>query len=75
MALLEDLRPNLLEMSFEEASVLFQQYTIKREYDLQRVTITPKTTGKKATGKKKPKGKQVKVNQEQLALLRKLGLI
>jgi hypothetical protein len=80
MALLEQLRPNLLELPYEEALHLFTEYYHKRERDLTLIQITPTTTARKAkasnsTAPKAKKEKTVTVSSDQLALLKKLGLI
>ena len=72
MALLEQLRVNLLNLDYDEGLLVFQEYCQKREEDFQKVIVTPKATKAKKTGKK---DKKVTVNAAQLELLKKLGLI
>lgn len=75
MALLEQLRVNLAEIPRGEASVLFLEYYHKRERELQEVKITPKRTKKTSSPKKGKHDKLVTVSQDQIAILKKLGLI
>ena len=77
MALLQQLRQNLLDLPYEDGLITFTEYYFRRERELTEIQITPKTTKRKATktGTKAVKGKSVSVSTDQLALLKKLGLI
>jgi hypothetical protein len=78
MALLQQLRQNLLDLPYEEGLITFTEYYFRRERELTEIQITPKATKRKTSvegGTKLTKGKTVSVSSDQLALLKKLGLI
>ena len=56
-----------------EQAVLFNQYTHKRQEDLDKVIIKLQTKKRRSTSP--GKGKKIPVTVEQLDLLKKLGLI
>ena len=60
-------------MSPNEQAVFFNQYTTKRQKDLDQVIIKLQTKKRRSTGS--GKGKKIPVTVEQLDLLKKLGLI
>lgn len=73
MALLEQLRPDLMSLPREEALVLFSEYYHKRAEDLVQITVETKSPRKKA--KSKAKGKTVTISPNDLEVLKKLGLM
>lgn len=68
---LEQMKTNFLDMSDKERQEFFTKYSEKRTKDVQEVVVklTPKKRSKKKADKK------VSVSQEQLELLKKLGLV
>jgi hypothetical protein len=75
--LFEDVRTNYTELSPEARLEFIRNYRIRRIIDLAKPStynVKKKTTGGKKTAKKK-KGKQVKVTNTQLDMMKKLGLI
>ena len=70
----EELKPNFLEMDFDERMQFIIQYTEKRAESLNKrvIVMNTKKAGKCNTKKKDQK---VSVTQEQLQLLQSLGLV
>lgn len=77
MALLEELRPNLLELPREEALVLFTEYYYKRAEEIQAVLFEVPKTKKKSVKKKtsKKKGDNLSLSPTAVEALKKLGLL
>jgi hypothetical protein len=83
MALLEQLRPDIGTLPYEEAFVIFTEYFYKREVDLKTITsfikskkkLTTSTAKRSVKDKKEKKGKGLKLTAVQLAALKKLGLV
>ena len=69
---LEHLFPDFLTSSPEEREFMFDEYSQRRQVDLETIVIKVKTKGTKS---KRKKEKTVPVSTESLELLKKLGLI
>lgn len=68
---LEQMKKSFLEMTNLERQEFFTNYTEQRKKDIESIVV--KLTPKKRTTKKKDK--KITVKQEQLDLLKKLGLV
>lgn len=66
----EQLKPNFLDMEFDEQLSFITNYCEERTKDLNQTTVVVE---KKASSK--ARDKQIKLNPEQLKLLRQLGLV
>ena len=77
MALFQDLGPTLDDLNEDEATVFFGEYYQRREFDLQEdpAPVAKKKAAKAARTKATKKGKQIAVTEEDLRLLRSMGLI
>ncbi len=71
---IEQLRPNLYELSADEAFTLFEHYYERRLLDLEMMTVIINRPKKKKSTRRKKKD-EVIVSPSDLKLLRKLGLI
>lgn len=69
---LEQLRRNLLEVPEDERLHFFGSYYDLRNQDLEKVVV--KVPKKRAKGKK-PSERKIGVTPDQLAMLRKIGLV
>ena len=68
--ILEQMKPNFNKASEVERREIFENYINKRIKDMTVVIAQPKSKGRR-----KAKGKQVKLSTEQYELLQKLGLV
>ena len=70
---LQDMKTDFLMMEDAERTAFVLQYTEQRRLDLEQATVKLKSKSK--GGKKKAAPKTMKVTPEQLALMKKLGLV
>jgi len=69
---IQDMKTNFLNMEDAERTAFMVQYIEARRLDLEQAIVKPKTGAK---GAKKAAPKTMKVTQEQLELMKKLGLV
>ncbi len=65
-----DMKPDFNSLDPHGQMGIFQDYITKRTHDMTMAIVQPRSKGKR-----KAKGKQVKLTNEQYALLQKLGLV
>lgn len=71
--LFQQLKRNFLDMEFDEQLSFMTDYVERRQQDLTRTIIALDTAKAKRSPAKKDK--QIKLNSEQLRLLKQLGLV
>ncbi|MCK5015679.1 MAG: hypothetical protein KAS32_01290 [Candidatus Peribacteraceae bacterium] len=72
---IEQLRPNLYELSVDEGFKLFEEYYERRSMDLEMMTVIITKPKKKKVAVKKKKKDEVTVSPSDLEILKKLGLV
>lgn len=70
----EQLKKNFLDMEFDEQLGFITSYTEKRLQELNQISLSLDTTKAKKSPAKS-KDKQIKLNPDQLRLLKQLGLV
>ena len=76
MALLEQLRTNLLSLSEEEGIVMFSEYYHRREREIQEIpTMVERKKREKKETKERTKGVSLKLSSTEIAVLKQLGLL
>ena len=68
----EQLKPNYYDMDYDSRVSFIATYVEKRNVAITEAAVTIKSSKSKAKSKK---GGTIKVNKEQLALLKALGLV